>query len=1410
MNMVDCGRSPTPSDDSVAEASFSGGTASPLPLLTTTTLLVVGSRRTSIASFVPLHMDNIYLRTSFLPMVSSVFRQSGNDAFVVSDSSPLVEEVRILTIPQPFPIALPESGEAMDMFVFRSGPVLSSSGDLAPPVFAWGGSPSALPSISNVFVVNVGSFTSDELFDMELQSVDSVRAAALENCWPILETNMVEAGAVIYVQSDITDDDLVQLQPYRAPANRLRLYPVVYVDGVARKRIASRLLVSADAALLAPTPNALEAADGSLFLAPQASPSWIPLVRVMPHHHEYVTFRDRSQLVGSVHTLVSLLGATFAASTSGSTCVIAQVVDEAYAPYVPLPTTTSLRRQTAWFGGGEVAAYVFDDRNIRHPEVPSPLYVFRRLGSNGAVLSLVGNALADALPGHAWYNDLHEIIFCDIPATSPSSTQAATSMRALRAMMLSGKVLAPKKSGTIKLTPIVAAGTTVEAQDQVANGGMVIGPTSVSFEGTTLGMLDFGITTVGFNASLSTATRLIYERNHFPVPAGIILNTAPWANASTFSFVRSMPFVVVPNWVLPGTVTSDAAAAAIAIGGSIASSRNVSVAVIPIASSATDSVVQDDANISLTGPTPISWMYGSWNFSEATGVITREAATRIGGGTIDFVTGNVTGSAAITQDWLNITNQTTSISLGEAVDLSWQLGTLGGTSAASTSTSRLFEALSDPVDIATYAPSELYAQFRLTVRSDVWVGLGISESGGMSGADIWIAYASRSVPAGAVSSGSFHELSDRHANPTSPYTTPIRDTINNLEMQSLELTSSGYEMVFRRKLITGDDVHDISIQNSEQTMIWAYGPYQLHAQTPSDHTNRGVVVVNFFNGQNLSVEQRTFSFWYVAVLLALSMLAILIGFLARLLSPGYLMFKRPLLFMSGTKGIRRMTVGELLVLAVLWGVGGAWGYGCFSDFQESRRANSDILALGSTAQYFLYFAFMPLARNNILLTGVFRSSWHKLQHWTSLLLLPALILAWVHGGVLMYRRPDASFHTTKGVCSIVGLSALTFMYLVWHSSDNVRRGVLRPFVSMRRQHTLYHVFLWAAVALLCIHTPKLALGFAPWFLATLLDHALRWKAFRTRFGTVVAQGVFGDFAAAIELRVFSPWRGWWTRAFVASPAQFVLLDIEGVEGGPLALSLSTRALQDPKLDFASTTFHLKPPRSDAREQSVRERVRRLAAAGTLQGRFCRVEGPYGGIGLRLRWYRSLLLIGGGVGASTCISLLEAMTFQPDFYTQDTSVEMVTLVLIGRTPEELAVFATELYELLGAPRPFDLQVLLHCTSPAYHLPPTAQSNGNFHSLVDVASPPRRNELPQSNPSEVHPLFEHVPIFFHRPNWVQLITSEQIAVGKRGENRLAVHVNGPSSLTSEVLETCDTLSCFHGVQIHVDYEQYDLCV
>eukprot|EP00744_Colponema_vietnamica_P008898 GILI01012681.1.p1 GENE.GILI01012681.1~~GILI01012681.1.p1 ORF type:complete len:1250 (-),score=189.66 GILI01012681.1:168-3842(-) len=92
-----------------------------------------------------------------------------------------------------------------------------------------------------------------------------------------------------------------------------------------------------------------------------------------------------------------------------------------------------------------------------------------------------------------------------------------------------------------------------------------------------------------------------------------------------------------------------------------------------------------------------------------------------------------------------------------------------------------------------------------------------------------------------------------------------------------------------------------------------------------------------------------------------------------------------------------------------------------------------------------------------------------------------------------------------------------------------------------------------------------------------------------------------------------------------------------------------------------------------------------------------LEGPYGGIQLPLQHYETLVLCVGGIGMTSAMSLLEAMTFDPSYFTSQTTLKTVVVVWVCRYKEDLNLFASELFDVLTAARKFDVFVHLYASS-----------------------------------------------------------------------------------------------------------------
>lgn len=130
----------------------------------------------------------------------------------------------------------------------------------------------------------------------------------------------------------------------------------------------------------------------------------------------------------------------------------------------------------------------------------------------------------------------------------------------------------------------------------------------------------------------------------------------------------------------------------------------------------------------------------------------------------------------------------------------------------------------------------------LTVALDTdfeypWVGFGVSEAGGMSGADQWVAYRD--------SNGTW-QVGDYHSSRPGE---PELDTAQNVRLVSPPVQTKGQTLVIlRRKLDTCDSDDLPVLAGVSHAVIWATGPYAW----PSEHSLKGNSQIQFITikGQN--------------------------------------------------------------------------------------------------------------------------------------------------------------------------------------------------------------------------------------------------------------------------------------------------------------------------------------------------------------------------------------------------------------------------------------------------------------------------------------------------------------------------------------------------------------------------------
>ena len=653
------------------------------------------------------------------------------------------------------------------------------------------------------------------------------------------------------------------------------------------------------------------------------------------------------------------------------------------------------------------------------------------------------------------------------------------------------------------------------------------------------------------------------------------------------------------------------------------------------------------------------------------------------------------------------------------------------------------------MEMITYPPTEVEIVITLTTTDDAWIAVGLTESGGMRGADIWLTYASGSPAAGELRP--YFELSDRKA--TEQKITPQKDSVNNLRLISAEFRGGGgYTVSFGRALHTGDDEFDFNIADRMMDVVWATGPFDLGAKTPRMHHNAGLVQVNLLNGTVRLVPQQTVSFWFIAVLIGAWVGLCALSFVLRMCPPTQVANARPLSGLPVPVFLALATVPQILVLLFTIGLSVVWIYGFHDDLTKSRNPNAFVLALGHGSQFFIYFCFLPWLRHNPILFGVLQSYFHRANQWGSCLAACAVALAWAHGILLWHKRQSTS------VAAGILLTLLLIVSFVGGS------GRLRTI--------LFRLVACAAVVFICIHAPSTALGLIPTFVIVCCDCILRLKDWNSRSGLVDEAVVMPDGSLRWTLLIRSPVGLWTTKPFVSTPSQFLFLYVPGMKTATPA-AIAERVCQDGDLDVPYCT-------AVVMMQNPSLRLLEATQQTPLCGVPVRVEGPYGGMQTRLKWFRSLITIASGSDFCRILPILQALVYEPDYFAQCSSLTTVTVLWQVKRKEDFIAHAQAIFELLKAPRAFDLFTLFYAEDHIVEPQPT------FVDITAIASPSVATEPP------VHPLFMYVPILSGRPKWQEFFAEQQTLLGRKGELRTAVFAASHSSSLVDVVRATSALN------------------
>ncbi|XP_018017865.1 DBH-like monooxygenase protein 1, partial [Hyalella azteca] len=112
--------------------------------------------------------------------------------------------------------------------------------------------------------------------------------------------------------------------------------------------------------------------------------------------------------------------------------------------------------------------------------------------------------------------------------------------------------------------------------------------------------------------------------------------------------------------------------------------------------------------------------------------------------------------------------------------------------------------------VMKWNPDKDHVEIQVEVRTQGYVGIGFSPSGGMRGADIIL---------GWVDDDGQPYLSDRHGTGDK---TPVVDASQDVTLMSGRRNATHTTLRFSRPWVTCDDLHDLPITSSTMRVIWAY------------------------------------------------------------------------------------------------------------------------------------------------------------------------------------------------------------------------------------------------------------------------------------------------------------------------------------------------------------------------------------------------------------------------------------------------------------------------------------------------------------------------------------------------------------------------------------------------------------
>eukprot|EP01060_Flectonema_neradi_P032581 TRINITY_DN5211_c0_g1_i2.p1 TRINITY_DN5211_c0_g1~~TRINITY_DN5211_c0_g1_i2.p1 ORF type:complete len:2203 (+),score=320.42 TRINITY_DN5211_c0_g1_i2:2921-9529(+) len=860
-----------------------------------------------------------------------------------------------------------------------------------------------------------------------------------------------------------------------------------------------------------------------------------------------------------------------------------------------------LTRSSGWYNGRYLQYYQSPNTVSGNITLADTNIAYIFLASDGSRLTSM-NPVFERMPTDNLYSDIHVEHFITVPDGYSSGAIRSAS---------DAEFIINAKGWTRSIGSINRNWCLIHPETQIEERDTgIIGKYEAFCEGLVVSYLDFGV--VG---TLNHNEKFMLFENGNHVESNDIFTSASLFTSQTpthSSLVWEVSFAVDSSYV-PNSYTSVQQLSGVAdYGGRSTISNNPIISInAPNSPDATD-----DLPLSLEAEEPFLWAYGSLN-----------PTTNQLEGCIDAQRGTTAVSLVQTGATLAPVNATTTSKVCTEFDtnfeMCWEIGIRSG---------------SVPV-------LEITTNFIMKVSN--WVSIAISESPSMDYADIWLGYADSRTS----------QIQDMY-NLVGHSGTPLFDRSFGGKAD-LELVGGlpniyhdRYNLTFKRLLQTTDTAADVTIVDQDYWVSWAIGPWN---DGPFAHSVTGISTINFVRGTvNHSPDSDSLDTWWVTFTILTFLLTIFSALYLTRCSP-----KNRFIQVSAAcwgSPSCHLTLAQVAVVLIYISLLTLWIIMYSEQYRRNNLEAPGARSLGAGALLCFSLVLIPVTRSSIILRffGTTKERSLKWHRWNSIVLL---LLVFSHGiGMVLTYSNDAIGWKSGDATRQPGLAGFVAFISLIIQALLVTRSCFSTNVKRRYNWGKLHavVGIWT-LTWAVIHHPPLIWGLLfsliDAFTDVLYQVYANYKATRSGRSAIFSaqeEGYLnGDRVTCVEIKVLSSDHAFCHDSFALShlaPLQHVQVRFPAVSSSMKPIAVSSRPIHieddesGPFRGLPTTTFTIHIHSHDVVTQSWAYAVQQLVEARKLSS--VQVLGPYGKPSLELRNYEHVILIGGGLGAASLMSILE--------------------------------------------------------------------------------------------------------------------------------------------------------------------------